>query len=150
MGRLITVGIASPQQMLMGTTAERPLSTNPGVQYYNTTSNQLEIYNGSAWHPVGDYQRISISANTNAVANRVYLVSTASGPVTLTLPATPTAGDYIRVQDAAGTFGSNNLTVARNGNLIMRQTDDMVITTNGASFGLIYHDVTSGWLIESI
>ncbi len=150
MGRLITVGIATPQQMLMGTTAERPTTANPGVQYFNTTTNQLEIYNGSGWHPVGNYERVSISSNTAAVANRHYLVNTIAGPVTLTLPATPITGDYIRIQDVAGTFGSNNLTINNNSNRIMRQLDTMTISTSGASFALIYHDATAGWLVESI
>lgn len=150
MGRLITVGIASPQQMLMGTTAERPTVANPGVQYFNTTLNILEIYNGTGWHPVGDYQRISISSSTTAVSNRHYLINTTTGAVTLTLPASPAAGDYIRVQDVAGTFATNNLTIGNNGNRIMRQLDTMTISTNGASFALIYHDSTAGWLVESI
>ena len=150
MGRLITVGIATPQQMLMGTTAERPTATNPGVQYYNTTLNRLEIYNGSGWHPISDYQRISITTSTTAVSNRHYLISTSGGAVTLTLPASPVAGDYIRVTDTGGTFGTNNLTISRNGNPIMRTSDDMTVSTNGASLGLIYHDGTAGWLVENI
>lgn len=150
MGRLITVGIATPQQMLMGTTAERPTTANPGVQYFNTTLNQLEIYNGSGWHPVSDYLRISITSNTTAVSNRHYLISTSGGAVTLTLPASPTAGDYIRITDVGGTFGTNNLTINRNGNRIMRNVDDMTVSTNGASLGLIYHDATAGWLVENI
>lgn len=150
MGRLITVGIATPQQMLMGTTAERPTTANPGVQYFNTTLNQLQIYNGSGWHPVSDYLRVSINSNTTAVSNRHYIVSTSSSAVTLTLPASPVAGDYIRITDASGTFGTNNLTIGRNGNNIMRTADDMTVSTNGASLGLIYNDASTGWLVENI
>lgn len=150
MGRLITVGIATPQQMLMGTTAERPSTANPGVQYYNTTINQLEIYNGSGWHAISDYQKISIATSTVAVSNRHYFVDTSGGAIFLTLPASPAAGDYIRVTDAGGAFATNNLTIARNNNNIMRSADDMYVTTNGASFGLVYHNATAGWLLENI
>lgn len=150
MGRLITLGIGSEQMELMGTTAERPASANPGVLWYNTTSNQLEIYNGTAWHVVGDFEYATISTNTNAVANRSYFVNTSSGTVTLTLPANPATGDFIKITDVAGTFGTNALTVARNGRPIMRTADDMTVDTNGASIRMVYYDNTRGWLLENI
>lgn len=150
MGRLITLGIGSEAMDLMGPTAERPASANPGVLWFNTDSNQLEIYNGTAWHVVGDFEYNTISTNTNAEANRSYFVNTSSGVVTLTLPANPNTGDFIKITDVAGTFGTNALTVARNGRPIMRQADDMTVDTNGASIRMVYYDNTRGWLLENI
>lgn len=150
MGRLLTVGIASPQQMLFGATAERPLAANPGVMYYNTTSNQLEIYNGTAWHPVNDYERVNVTTSQAVTSNKSYWVNSSGGAVTLTLPASPVAGDFIKVTDTNGTFGTNNCILARNGNNIMRTADDMTISTPGASIRIVYHDATAGWLLEAI
>lgn len=136
--------------MVMGTAAERPVSANPGVTFFNRTSNQLEIWNGTAWHVVGDYERVVVTSNTVTVPNRSYWVNTSGGVVTLTLPATPTPGDFIKVTDLAGTFGTNRCVLARNGQNIMRIADDMDITTNGASVRMVYLDTPRGWLLESI
>lgn len=151
MGRIISLGIQSNMSAnVMGLIAERPLAANPGVTFFNQTSNQLEIWNGSAWHPVNDYQRIDISTSGPVLANRSYWVNTASAAVTLTLPASPTAGDFIKVTDVTGTFGTNNCTINPNGNRIMRQADTMTISTNGASVRMVYYDATRGWLLEAI
>jgi len=151
MGRIISLGIQSNMAAnVMGVIAERPLAANPGVTFFNQTSNQLEIWNGSAWHPVNDYQRIDISTSGPVLANRSYWVNTASASVTLTLPASPTAGDFIKVTDVTGTFGTNNCTINPNGNRIMRQADTMTISTNGASVRMVYYDATRGWLLEAI
>lgn len=152
MGRILSNGITNTNQpiMVMGTAAERPAAANPGVTFYNRTSNQLEIYNGSAWHVVGDYERIVVTSSTVAVSNRTYWVNTSGGVVTLTLPATPVIGDFIKVTDLAGTFATNRCVLARNGQNIMRIADDMDITTNGASIRLVYYDTARGWLLESI
>jgi len=37
----------------VGTTAQRPSSPTSGNMRYNTTTNSLEIYNGSAWEGTG-------------------------------------------------------------------------------------------------
>lgn len=152
MGRIVTSGITNTNTptMIMGSAAERPAAANAGVTYFNRTTNQLEIYNGTAWHVVGDYERVLVSTNTVAVSNRTYWVNTTAGAVTLTLPASPVIGDFIKITDLAGTFATNNLTVARNGQNIMRTADDMTISTNGASIRMVWYDASRGWLLESI
>ena len=45
-------------------------------------------------------------------------MNTTGGAITLTLPGSPTLGDEISFVDYAGTFDTNNLTVARNGKKI--------------------------------
>lgn len=151
MGRIVSLGIqATMSASIMGTASERPTAVNPGVTYFNQTTGQLEIWNGSAWHPVGDYQRVEVSSSQSVVANRSYWVNTTSGAVTLTLPASPNAGDFIKVTDVGGTFATNNCTINPNGGRIMRQADTMVISTNGASVRMVYHDATRGWLLEAI
>jgi hypothetical protein len=152
MGRLLTSGIANTNSpvMIMGTTADRPTAVTAGVTFFNRTSNQLEIYNGTDWHVVGDYQRILITTSSAAVSNRSYWVNTTAGAITLTLPATPVIGDFVKITDLAGTFGTNACTVARNGQNIMRTADDMTVNTNGASIRMVFYDTARGWLLESI
>ena len=73
-------------------------------------------------------------------------VDTSSGAVTATLPASPSAGDFIAFKDYAGTFATNNFTVNRNGNNIQGSANNSIIKTNRASVVLQYIDSTKGWL----
>ena len=151
MGRIVSLGIqATMSANIMGTTAERPTAVNPEVTFYNQSTGQLEIYNGSSWVTVGDYQRVDVSSSQTVVANRSFWVNTTSAAVTITLPASPNPGDFVKITDVAGTFGTNNCTVNPNGGRIMRQLDTMVISTNGASVRMVYYDATRGWLLEAI
>jgi len=87
------------------------------------------------------------TADFNAVAGEGYFVDTDSvGAVTATLPGSPSAGDTIAFKDYAGTFGTNSLTIARNGNNIQGVANDSEISTNKASIVLVYIDATKGWL----
>ena len=79
------------------------------------------------------------------VANNGYFVDTSAGAKTMTLPASAVIGDTIRINDLAGTFGTNNLTVARNGGNIQGVAQDLVVSVNQSSFGLVYSNSTYGW-----
>jgi hypothetical protein len=61
------------------------------------------------------------------------------------LPATATAGDWVKIADAAGTFHTYNCTVARNGHRIMGLLEDFVADERYAGFELIYVGVNNGW-----
>jgi hypothetical protein len=87
------------------------------------------------------------TADFNAVAGEGYFVDTDSvGAVTATLPGSPSAGDTIAFKDYAANFGTNALTIARNGNNIQGVANDSEISTNRASIVLVYIDGTKGWL----
>lgn len=91
-----------------------------------------------------------ITGDTTAVARTGYIVDTTSAAITLTLPASATAGDYILVTDggtAGGKFGTNNLTIARNGHDIMDRAENMTVSRNGARFKLVYQSAANGWRI---
>ena len=49
------------------------------------------------------------------VNGKGYFVNTTSGVVTITLPSSPSAGDIIAIKDYARTFGTNKVTLCRNG-----------------------------------
>ena len=93
---------------------------------------------------------MDVSTSVVAVTNSTLWVDTTSGPITVTLPASPIQGDTIRIFDVAKTFDTNNLTVARNGNLIQGDADNLTVATEGAAFDLIFYSVARGWRIFSI
>lgn len=90
---------------------------------------------------VREYVQV-ISGNTNATASYTYVL-TAS--LTLTLPASPTVGDFIKVSNASGTATA---IVARNGSNIQSLAENMTIDVVDASFTLVYADATRGWVIS--
>ena len=87
------------------------------------------------------------SGSIAATSGAFLLVDTSSAPATVTLPATPAAGDYVLVSDAKWTFATNKCTIARNGNKIMGATADYDIATNGKMYRIAYVDAAYGWVI---
>ena len=90
----------------------------------------------------------SITAYT-AVAGDQLLINTTQTTVTITLPASPAVGDEIVIIDARGTFGSNNVTVARNGQPINSGTNNLALAINGQAITLVYIDSTRGWAYKT-
>jgi hypothetical protein len=103
---------------------------------------------GSAFDPsqTVTWSSTIITTNTTLASGNGYFVNTTSGVITVTLPASPSVGDYLQIKDYAGTFGTNNLTIARNGSNIQGDANDSLITTNRAALKLVYADATKGWL----
>lgn len=82
-----------------------------------------------------------IGTNTNAVAATVYVIT---ANMTLTLPASPTAGDWVGFSNRSGVATP---TIARNGSNIMSLAEDMTLDTTQARGVLVYADATRGWTL---
>ena len=93
-----------------------------------------------------DWDTTAKTASFTAVSGNGYFVNTTSGALTVTLPASPSAGDIVAVADYAGTSATNNITIARNGSNIEGGTGDGIINNNRDSITLVYVDGTQGWL----
>jgi len=87
------------------------------------------------------------SSNATMVANNGYFVDTSGGAKTMTLPTSATLGDTIRINDLAGSFATNNLTIARNGHKIQGIADNLLVDADQSSFGLVYSNSTYGWKV---
>ena len=82
-----------------------------------------------------------ISSNTTAAKGNLYVLT---ANLTLTLPASPTAGDSIKISNRSAV---DTCIVARNGSNIMGAATDLTLDNAAASFELIYSDATNGWVI---
>ena len=82
------------------------------------------------------------TANYAASFNEGILADTSGGAFTVTLPASPVAGTQVIVADAANTWGTNNLTVARNGQTIEGSATNLICDITGVSVQLIYSGTT--------
>ena len=80
-----------------------------------------------------------------ASAGEGYFVNTCGGAVTVTLPASPTAGDIVAVKDYKGTWDTNNLTLANNCEPINGGCGCATLNTQGQSVTMVYVDATQGW-----
>ena len=112
--------------------------TSTGSEYIVTSAANNQFIN------------VDVTTSVTAIASQLLWTNTSSGPLTITLPATPAKGDTVRIVDIANTFDTNNLTIARNSLPIMGGTEDLVVTTEGAAFDLIFYDVTQGWRVFTI
>ncbi len=84
-----------------------------------------------------------------AVAGEGYFCNTTSSAFTVTLPATPTAGQQVAVVDYAGTFDTNALIISPNGNKIEGTTNNLQLSGEREGVLLVYIDSTQGWLATS-
>jgi hypothetical protein len=120
-----------------GTTGQ-VLSTNgSGVLSFITPSA------GIAW------QSSVKTSGFTATAGEGYFCNTTSAGFTVTLPATPTAGQQVAVVDYAGTFDTNALLISPNGNKIEGGTGNLSLTGEREGVLLVYIDSTQGWLATS-
>jgi hypothetical protein len=92
-----------------------------------------------------DWCTTAKTAPFTGVSGNGYFVNTTSGVVTVTLPATPSAGDIISIADYASTFQTNNLTICRNSSKINGVCGNSILNTEGQSITLVYVDGTRGW-----
>ena len=129
------------------------IQANTAVQYIyfnDTTSNQWAEMEAFQSFSSGGSSSSSFTwniANSNATmsASNGYFVDTSGGAKTMTLPASAVIGDTVRINDLAGTFGANNLTVARNSSNIQGVAQDLLVSVDQSSFGLVYSNSTYGW-----
>jgi hypothetical protein len=93
------------------------------------------------------YQAVKTSGFT-AAAGEGYFCNTTSAAFTATLPA-GTLGDEITFIDYAGTFDTNNLTIAPDGSeKIMGTAASLTVSIERAGLTLVYTDGTQGWLLK--
>jgi len=86
------------------------------------------------------------TANFTGVSGNAYPVNTTSAAITVTLPASPSAGNFLCLTDYAGTFATNNLILNPNGSKIDATTGNSYIQTTRSSIHLVYIDATQGWI----
>ena len=108
----------------------------------------IQNQNGETFNLVS-WDTTAKTTGFTAVSGKGYFVNTTSGAITVTLPASPSAGDIVAVSDYAQTARTNNITIGRNGSNIQGNATDLVIERNGAALTLLYVDATKGWIVVS-
>ena len=92
-----------------------------------------------------DWQTTKKTASFTAANGEGYFVDTSGGAVTMTLPASPSAGNIVSVSDYNGSAGTNTITIARNSSNINGDASDYLITKADSAVTFVYVDATVGW-----
>jgi hypothetical protein len=92
-----------------------------------------------------DWETTKKTASFTAVSGEGYFIDTSGGAVTMTLPASPSAGDIVGVKDYDGSFATNNVTVNRNSSNIDGSAANATLSEDNLSVLFVYVDSTQGW-----
>jgi len=103
----------------------------------------IEVKVSKAIGLASNWKEIS-SAFTAVDQDRIF-ANTDGGSFTITLPASPSIGDTVKITDGTGNFATANLTIARNGSNIMGSALDLVLSADNDSKELVFFNITNGW-----
>ena len=140
-GKLVKSAPLTSGNVVIGNGTGAPNFVAPG-----TVGNVLKNVGGNWTSAAGGIDAPTIvSGNTNATSGQ-FLVASA-GSITITLPAGPSAGDFVVVKDGTGAAATTTFTVARNGSNIASSASDLVFDKNFAEITMTYIDATIGWSV---
>jgi hypothetical protein len=97
-----------------------------------------------------DWQSTIVTGTTlTAEAGKGYWINTTSNACTITLPSSASVGDFIEFVDYSRTWGTNAVTINRNGLNYQGGTENPVYDTNSQSVRIVYSGSTQGWIPTS-
>jgi hypothetical protein len=91
-----------------------------------------------------NYSVAVISSDTTAVSDTLYVLT---ANLTLTLPASPSDGNSVKVSNRSGVA---TCVIARNGENIMGSASDLTIDKLNSGFELIYAGSAQGWVLIGV
>ena len=135
------------------------IDSSPRAQTINLTDSTLELPTWNFGALRGQYlgfdsdftqfstnYQVKTSDFTAVTANR-YAIDTSGGQVTVTLPANPSTGDYVKLIDISNWSGNKTVIVNRNGSTIEGFSDNFDLDLGQSIIELIY--INSTWQIYS-
>ena len=108
---------------------------------------------GTNWYDVFSLAGLSESwvekstAYTAEDGDNVF-VDCSAAIVTVTLPASPSIGNQVKIIDGTGSASTYNITVGRNSEKIQGTAADLTISTDSAGISLVYYDTDNGWRLK--
>lgn len=142
------VGFKAPSTASVNKIYELPSSDGSNGQFLSTDGNGVLNWTTASGGGGISWQSSVKTSNFNAIAGEGYFCNTNGGAFTATLPSVPSSGDVIAFIDYKNTWNTNNLTVARNGQKIQDDFNDLTANSQKGSVTLIYADATVGWLVQ--
>jgi len=130
-----------------------PSNNTVGLSQFSATgtpSATTFLRGDNAWAAATDlvWQSVQTTSFT-AVAGRAYPINTTSAGITVTLPASPAAGNQVQIVDYAGTADTNAIVINPNSNKIESGTGNLQLGGEREGVILTYIDATQGWIATS-
>jgi len=93
-----------------------------------------------------DWEPTPQAGSFGAANGKGYFVDTSAAERTVTLPASPSAGDIVAVADYTRTFNTNNCIIDGGSEKIGGVTGDLNLNVDGQSATFVYVDAAEGWI----
>jgi hypothetical protein len=145
-----TVSDSSLQAAILSETTSRTVADSSLQASINAEATAREIADSSLQANISIWNTYTTASASAAVINRDQVFwDTTGGVCTATLPATPSLGATVRLIDFKGTWGTNKLVIARNGNKIQGASADLDLTVPWDSLTLVFDGVDNWHLLYS-
>lgn len=114
---------------------------------------QLKRFNGIEFEPVQSSSLLTVLKNVSNNNDLLYAgtsvyVNTSGGAFTLSLPASPSVGDHVQINDSNNTFGTNNLTIDNNSQNINGTSATLICDVSGVIINFYYVGSSLGWKVQ--
>lgn len=104
---------------------------------------------GANWRKTSENRWKEVAASYTAKAFEKVIPDNSAGVATLTLPASPVEGDIVDWRQKYGApVGTFSVTIARNGNPIMADTEDILVDVEDFVGRMTYIDDATGWRVD--
>ena len=140
------VALKAPASVSADLTFTLPATDGTSGQVLQTNGSGVLSFATLTADGTADWDTSVKTTGFTATVNKGYFCNTTSAAFTVTLPATPSAGDEIIILDYAGTFDTNALTISPNGNKLEGLTASQTLNGDREGVRLVYIDSTQGWL----
>ena len=92
-----------------------------------------------------DWETTKKTASFTAANGEGYFVDSSSSAITVTLPASPSAGNIVSISDYNGSAATNSITIGRNGSNINGDASNYILSKADTAVTFVYVDATVGW-----
>ena len=139
-GKVIKSADLTLHNVILGNGTNAPQVVAPGAN-----GNVLKS-NGTTWTSTTE-AAIPQLVGTNTTATSDQFLVASAGSITITLPSSPTAGDFVIVKDGTGAAATTNFTVNGGGSNIASSGTPLTFDKNFAQITMTYMDATIGWSV---
>ena len=139
-GKLVKSAPLTSKNVVIGNGTGAPNFVAPGAN-----GNVLKS-NGTDWTSAAE-AAIPQLVGTNTTATSDQFLVASAGSITITLPSSPTAGDFVIVKDGTGAAATTNFTVNGGGSNIASSGTPLTFDKNFAQITMTYMDATIGWSV---
>jgi len=138
-GEIIKGGSTGVANLAVSQLANRTQYLNQEmIDLQTNVNNQISNFTAIEWsYQTGSY---TVTGSSEGV-----FADTASGSWTVIMKSSPSIGNTLVVNDAAGIWGTHNLIVARNGQRINGVNEDFICDVDYSTIRFVYCDSVYGW-----